>query len=184
MGGMIAQLVGARHPQRVLSLASIMSNTGHRWRGMPGLRVYPIFLRRPTREREGAIEATVSTFRLIGSPGLVDEDELRRVAGVSYDRGYDPAGSARQLMAILTSGDRAKELAAITAPTVVIHGTKDRMVLPSGGRATARAIPGAQLLMIEGMGHDLPRSVWDRIVDAIAANAARADAPEPRAAAA
>jgi pimeloyl-ACP methyl ester carboxylesterase len=184
MGGMIAQLVAARHGERVLSLASIMSNTGHRWRGMPGLRVYPIFLRKPTLERDGAIEATVSTFRLIGSPGLFDEDELRRIAGLSYDRGYDPAGSARQLAAIVTSGDRSKDLAQITAPTVVIHGTKDRMVMPSGGRATARAIPGAQLQLIDGMGHDLPRALWDRIVDAIAANAARADAPDPRAAAA
>ncbi len=184
MGGMIAQLVAARHQEHVLSLASIMSNTGHRWRGTPGLRVYPIFLRRPTLERDGAIEATVSTFRLIGSPGLFDEDELRRIAGLSYDRGYDPAGSARQLAAIVTSGDRAPELARISAPTVVIHGTKDRMIMPSGGRATARAIPGAQLLMIEGMGHDLPRELWDRIAGAIAANAARANAPDQQTAAA
>ena len=184
MGGMIAQLVAARHGERVLSLASIMSNTGHRWRGMPGVRVYPIFFRKPTLERDGAIEATVSTFRLIGSPGLFDEDELRRIAGLSYDRGYDPAGSARQLAAIVTSGDRSKDLAQITAPTVVIHGTKDRMVMPSGGRATARSIPGAELQLIDGMGHDLPRGLWDRIVDAIAANAARADAPDPRPAAA
>jgi pimeloyl-ACP methyl ester carboxylesterase len=184
MGGMIAQLVAARHQDRTLSLASIMSNTGHRFRGMPGLRVYPIFFRRPTLERDGAIEAAVSTFRLIGSPGLFDEDELRRIVSLSYDRGYDPAGAARQLAAIVTSSDRAPELAHVTVPTVVIHGTKDRMVTPSGGRATARAIPGAQLVMIEGMGHDLPASLWDRIVGAIAANAARADAPEPRAAAA
>src|SRR6185503_5491696 len=136
MGGMIAQLVAARHQDRTLSLASIMSNTGHRFRGMPGLRVYPIFFRRPTLERDGAIEATVATFRLIGSPGLFDEDELRRIVSLSYDRGYDPAGSARQLAAIVTSGDRTPELARISAPTVVIHGTKDRMVMPSGGRAT------------------------------------------------
>ena len=107
MGGMIAQLVAARHPERVLSLASIMSNTGHRWRGMPGLRVYPIFFRRPARDRDGAIERPSRTFRLIGSPGLpFDEDELRRIAGLSYDRGYDPAGTARQLAAILAAGDR------------------------------------------------------------------------------
>jgi pimeloyl-ACP methyl ester carboxylesterase len=177
MGGMIAQTMAARHADRVLSLASIMSNTGHRWKGMPGLRVYPIFIRRPAPDREGAIESAVSVFRLIGSPGFpFDEQETRRAAALSYERGYDPAGSGRQLAAILAAGDRSSELRDITAPTVVIHGTKDRMVRPSGGRATASAIAGAQLVWIEGMGHDLPRAAWDRIVDAIAANAERADA--------
>jgi pimeloyl-ACP methyl ester carboxylesterase len=177
MGGMIAQTMAARHADRVRSLASIMSNTGHRWKGMPGLRVYPIFIRRPAPDREGAIESAVSVFRLIGSPGFpFDEQETRRAAALSYQRGYDPAGSGRQLAAILAAGDRSSELRDITAPTVVIHGTKDRMVRPSGGRATASAIAGAQLVWIEGMGHDLPHAAWDRIVDAIAANAERADA--------
>jgi pimeloyl-ACP methyl ester carboxylesterase len=185
MGGMIAQTMAARHPDRVLSLASIMSNTGHRWKGTPGLRVYPIFMRRPARGREAAIEATVATFRLIGSPGFpLDEDELRRTAQLSYERGYDPAGTGRQLAAILAAGDRTRELGSITAPTVVIHGTRDRMVRPSGGRATAAAIPGAQLVTIEGMGHDLPHGAWEQIVDAIAANAERADASARRASAA
>ena len=112
MGGMIAQTMAARHPDRVLSLASIMSNTGHRWKGTPGLRVYPMFLRRPADNREGAIEATISTFRLIGSPGFPrDEDELRRTAGLSYERGYDPAGTGRQLAAILAAGDRTRRCA-------------------------------------------------------------------------
>jgi pimeloyl-ACP methyl ester carboxylesterase len=177
MGGMIAQTMAAEHPDRVLSLASIMSNTGHRWRGTPGLRVYPIFLRRPASNREGAIESFVSVFKLIGSPGFpFDEDEIRRAAELSYERGYNPAGTGRQLAAILAAGDRTAELHRITAPTVVIHGTKDRMVRPSGGRETAAAIPGAQLVMIEGMGHDFPRAAWDRIIDAIVANTRRADA--------
>jgi pimeloyl-ACP methyl ester carboxylesterase len=176
-GGMIAQTMAARHPDRVLSLASIMSNTGHWWKGMPGLRVYPIFIRRGAPDREGAIESAVSVFRLIGSPGFpFDEQETRRAAALSYERGYDPAGSGRQLAAILAAGDRTSELRRITAPTVVIHGTKDRMVRPSGGRATAAAIAGSKLVWITGMGHDLPRATWDRIVDAIAANAERADA--------
>jgi pimeloyl-ACP methyl ester carboxylesterase len=176
MGGMIAQLMAARHPERVLSLASIMSNTGHWWKGMPGLRVYPIFIRRPASSREGAVESFVSTFKLIGSPDFpFDEDETRRAAELSYERGYNPAGTARQLAAILASGDRTPDLRRITAPTVVIHGTKDRMVRPSGGRATAAAIPGARLVMIDGMGHDFPRPAWDRIIDAIVANARRAD---------
>ena len=175
MGGMIAQTLAARHPGRVLSLASIMSNTGHRWRGMPGLRAYPIFLRKPARDQAAAIDSVIATFRLIGSPGFpVDEDELRAIAERSYARGFDPAGSGRQLAAIIAAGDRTAEVATITAPTVVIHGTKDVMVTPSGGKATARAIPGAQLVMIDGMGHDLPRDLWDRIIGLVAGNAARA----------
>jgi pimeloyl-ACP methyl ester carboxylesterase len=184
MGGMIAQTMAARHPDRVLSLASIMSNTGHRWKGMPGLRVYPIFLRRPARDREGAVESAVSVFRLIGSPGFpFDEEATRLAAALSYERGYDPAGASRQLAAILAAGDRTEQLRRIEAPTVVIHGTRDRMVRPSGGRATAAAIRGAQLVRIEGMGHDLPRGAWDRIVEAIAANARRADGAARRTAA-
>jgi pimeloyl-ACP methyl ester carboxylesterase len=185
MGGMIAQTMAARHPDRVLSLASIMSNTGHRWKGTPGLRIYPILLRRAQRDREGAIESAVGTFELIGSPGFpFDEDHVREMASQGYDRGYDPAGAARQLAAIVAAGDRRAELARITAPTVVIHGTRDRLVTPSGGRETARVIPGARLLMIDGMGHDLPRGAWDRIIDAIVENAARADATNRRTAAA
>jgi pimeloyl-ACP methyl ester carboxylesterase len=185
MGGMIAQTLAARHPDRVLSLASIMSNTGHLWRGTPGLRVYPIFLRRPAGNREGAIESTVSAFRLIGSPGFpFEEEELRKHAQVSFERGYNPAGALRQLAAILAAGDRTGELRRITAPTVVIHGTKDRMIRPSGGRATARAVPGARLVEIEGMGHDLPPGAWERIVDAITDNARRADTSSRRSAAA
>jgi pimeloyl-ACP methyl ester carboxylesterase len=185
MGGMIAQTMAARHPDRVLSLASIMSNTGHWWKGMPGLRVYPIFIRRPASNREGAVESFVSVFKLIGSPGFpFDEDEMRQAAGLSYDRGYNPAGTARQLAAILAAGDRSADLRKIIAPTVVIHGTKDRMVRPSGARATAAAIRGSKLVMIDGMGHDLPRGAWDRMIDAIVANARRAGAPDRSAAAA
>jgi pimeloyl-ACP methyl ester carboxylesterase len=181
MGGMIAQTMAARHPDRVLSLASIMSNTGHRWKGMPGLRVYPVFVRRPADNREGAIESTISTFRLIGSPGFpFEEEELRRMAQVSYERGHNPAGTARQLAAILAAGDRSRELRSITAPTVVIHGTRDRMIRPSGGRETAKAIPGARLVEIDGMGHDLPLGAWDRIIDAIVSNSRRADAASRR----
>jgi pimeloyl-ACP methyl ester carboxylesterase len=173
MGGMIAQTIAARHPERVLSLVSIMSNTGGRFRGQPALRTYPVFLRRSPADREGFIEHIVRLFRVIGSPGF-DEDELRQMLGRSHDRGYDPAGPGRQLAALLASGDRRAELRTITAPTLVIHGTADRLVAPSGGRATARAIPGARLLMIDGMGHDLPRRVWPQVLDAITDNAARA----------
>jgi pimeloyl-ACP methyl ester carboxylesterase len=175
MGGMIAQTMAARHPDRVRSLASLMSNTGHRWRGMPGLRAYPIFLRMPVTTKDAAIDSVVATFKLIGSPDFpFDEDELRTVAERSYARGYDPSGTGRQLAAIIAAGDRTAEVAKITAPTLVVHGTRDVMVTPSGGKATARAIKGARLVLIDGMGHDLPRDLWDGIAGLIEGNIARA----------
>ena len=124
------------------------------------------------------MEHAVRVFAKIGSPDFQrDDDDLRRIAGMSYDRGLNPAAGARQLAAIIHSGDRTPLLRTITAPTLVIHGSKDKMVPPSGGRATARAIPGARLLVIKGMGHDMPRAVWPQILDAIEHNAARAGEP-------
>ena len=178
MGGMIAQTMTARHPERVLSLASVMSNTGARWSGQPSPRLYHVLLKNPPRDRAAYMEHAVWVFSKIGSPGFErDEEDLRRVAGMSFDRGINPAGTARQLAAIIATGDRTPLLRTIAVPTVVVHGTRDRLVPPSGGRATARAIPGARLLMIEGMGHDLPRATWPRLLDAIEQNAARAGAP-------
>jgi pimeloyl-ACP methyl ester carboxylesterase len=178
MGGMIAQTIAFRHRERVLSLVSMMSNTGARWSGQPALRMYGVLLRRAPSDREGYIEHQVKAVARIGSPGFPrDEAELRDRAAMAWERGHDPAGAGRQLAAILASGDRTGDLARIRVPTLVIHGTKDRLVAPSGGRATAKAIPGARLLTIPGMGHDLPRETWPRIVEAIAENAARAGAP-------
>lgn len=175
MGGMIAQTMAARHPERVLSLASIMSNTGNRWKGQPHLKLYPLFLRRSPIDREAFIAHTAKVFAAIGSPDFDrDEDEIRTIAAESYDRGHDPAGGARQLGAIVATGDRSAEVRRITAPTVVIHGTKDLLVRPSGGRETARAIKGSKLVLIEGMGHDLPRGAWPQIIEAIVDNARRA----------
>jgi pimeloyl-ACP methyl ester carboxylesterase len=185
MGGMIAQTVAIRHPDRVTSLASIMSNTGGRWRGQPALRVYPTFVRPLPRDAEGYVEHAVQLFRLIGSPGFErDEAWLREVAARGYARGFNPAGSARQLAAIVAAPDRTPQLRQLRMPAVVIHGTADRMVHPSGGRATARAIPGARLVMIRGMGHDLPRDAWPQIIDAILDNAGRATEEATRSAAA
>jgi pimeloyl-ACP methyl ester carboxylesterase len=180
MGGMIAQTMAARNPERVLSLVSWMSNTGARWSGQPSPRLYPVLLKTPPRDRDNYLEHAVWVFTRIGSPGFPpDDDNLRRIAGLSYDRGVNAAGNLRQLAAIVASGDRTPLLRTITAPTLVIHGTKDKLVPPSGGRATARAIPGARLLTIEGMGHDLPRDAWPRILDAIEENAARTGEPAP-----
>jgi pimeloyl-ACP methyl ester carboxylesterase len=178
MGGMIAQTIAFRHPRRVLSLVSIMSNTGARWSGQPSLSMYRTLLTRAPREREAFIEHQMQVFAKTGSPGFPrDEADQRELAVSSFERGIDPAGSGRQLAAIIASGDRTAELRTIRAPTLVVHGEQDRLVAPSGGRATAKAIPGARLLTIEGMGHDLPRGAWPRIIDAIAENAARTREP-------
>jgi pimeloyl-ACP methyl ester carboxylesterase len=176
MGGMIAQTLAARHPQAVRSLVSIMSNTGSRRSGQPSLRVYPIFLRRPPRERAAFVAHLARLFGVIGSPGLPrDADDMHAIAMASYDRGHDPEGPGRQLAAIIASGNRTAELARIAAPTLVIHGTADPLISPSGGRATAQAIPGAELMMVEGMGHDLPRAAWPQLIDRIAGLALSAD---------
>jgi pimeloyl-ACP methyl ester carboxylesterase len=175
MGGMIAQTTAIGHPERVRSLVSIMSTTGNRRVGTPALKTYGILWGKPPRGREAAVERAVKTFTVIGSPGYpLDEEHLREVAGRSYDRGHSAAGVLRQLHAITASGDRTHALRGVAVPTAVIHGTRDPLVRPSGGRATARAIPGARLKLIEGMGHDLPRQLWPTFVEEIAANAARA----------
>jgi pimeloyl-ACP methyl ester carboxylesterase len=176
MGGMIAQTMAARRPERVLSLASMLSNTGALWSGQPSPRLYPVLLKAPPKDRDGYIDHAAWVFSKIGSPSL-PRDDLREMAGKSFDRGLNPAGSLRQLAAIVASGDRTPLLRTITAPTVVIHGTKDKLVPPSGGRATAKAIPGARLVMIDGMGHDLPRGAWPQMLDAMVENAARAGEP-------
>ena len=178
MGGMIAQMMAARHPARVRSLVSIMSTTGNRWKGQPALKTFPVLLAPPPKSREQAVERTVKVFKLVGSPGFErDEQELRELSGMSYDRGSSASGPGRQLAAIIASGDRTSALGRITAPTLVIHGTADKLVRPSGGRATAQAITGAKLMLIDGMGHDLPRGAWPRIIEGIAETAARADQP-------
>jgi pimeloyl-ACP methyl ester carboxylesterase len=184
MGGMIAQTLAATRPDRVLSLASIMATTGSRRVGQPAWRVMPIFLKQAPRDREAFIDHTELLFKTIGSSGIPRDDaELREVAGLMFDRGLDPAGTSRQLAAIIASGNRTPALRRITAPTVVIHGTADRLVRSSGGRATAKAIPGAKLVKVEGMGHDLPRGAWDQIIAAIVGNAQRAGFSRSRAAA-
>jgi pimeloyl-ACP methyl ester carboxylesterase len=173
MGGMIAQTLAATHPDRTSSLVSIMSNTGARLSGQPRIRAAKALLGVPPADRDGYVEQMVETFTLIGSPGFKRDDaELREFAQTAFDRGRNPAAGARQLAAIIASGDRASLLRRITAPTLVIHGSADPLVRPSGGRATAKAISGARLVEIPGMGHDLPRDAWPQIIDAIVDNAA------------
>ena len=177
-GGMIAQTVAIRHPERVLSLVSIMSTTGNRAVGQPHPEAIPALLTRPPADRDGFIDFVVGVWKVLGSPGFeVDEEALRAHAGASYDRGIFPDGTARQLVAIMASGDRTEALRGLDVPTTVVHGTDDILIDVSGGRATAAAIPGARLDLIEGMGHDMPPAVWPRLVDLIVENAERAGAP-------
>jgi pimeloyl-ACP methyl ester carboxylesterase len=178
LGGMIAQTMAIRYPDRVRSLASLMSTTGRRGVGRTSVRVFRHLLTRPPRTEQDAIERRVRVFATVGSTGFdQDLDELRRVTAAAFRR--DPVardGRRRQHRAVRAAGDRTQALRRVTAPSVVVHGTEDPMCHYSGGRATAEAIPGARLLLVRGMGHDLPRSAWPLLISAIAGNAARADA--------
>ncbi|UOY01380.1 alpha/beta fold hydrolase [Blastococcus sp. PRF04-17] len=175
MGGMIAQLVALRAPERVATLTSIMSTTGDPSVGSPNDAALGVLLAPPAGDRDAAIQRVVDTYRVIGSPGFeFDESALRDRAGLSFDRAYDPAGVARQLAAILTTPDRTPELRKIAVPTLVIHGAEDALVNVTGGRATAAAIPDCDLLVVDGMGHDLPRAVWPQLLDRMTALFARA----------
>src|SRR4051794_19735475 len=176
MGGMIAQTVAIRHPERTLSLVSIFSNTGGFLTGQPALTMYAVLLRPAPRERERFINHAVTMFEKIGGEGDQPGGQgLTAIATRSYDRGGDPAGPSRQLAAIVADRDRTPQLRRLNLPAAVIHATDDKLVQPSGGRATARAIPGARLVEIKGMGHGLPRGAWPVILDAIEDTARRAE---------
>jgi pimeloyl-ACP methyl ester carboxylesterase len=174
---MIAQTMAIRRPERVLSLGSMLSTTGDRRVGTPKLRVWSVLMRRAPRNRDAYIEYFVRVFRMIGSPAYPsDEERSRELAAATYDRCHYPAGTARQLGAILASGSRTAGLRELDLPAVVIHGENDPLVPLRAGVATARAIPGAELITIPGMGHDMPEPLWPTFVDAIAKNADRAAA--------
>jgi pimeloyl-ACP methyl ester carboxylesterase len=180
---MVAQLLVIRHPDRVLSLASLMSTTGRRGQGRTSVRVWRHLLSRPPRTEEEAIERRVRVFATVGSRGFEqDVEELRRVTALAMQRDPDArAGRRRQHRAVRRAGDRTEALRRITAPTVVIHGTDDRMCHPSGGHATASAVPSADLVLIPGMGHDLPPGAWTQLIDAIVRNARRPQTPDDNA---
>jgi pimeloyl-ACP methyl ester carboxylesterase len=175
MGGMITQALVINHGERFLSACSIMSTTGDRAVGAPTGEAITALLRPVATTREEAIEASVEGSKVIGSPKYsTDEALLRQRAGAAFDRCYCPEGTARQLAAILASPDRTEGLRGVHMPFLVIHGQDDPLVTVSGGEATAAAVPGAKLLVIPGMGHDLPEALWGEILEAIATNAALA----------
>jgi pimeloyl-ACP methyl ester carboxylesterase len=176
MGGMITQAMVIHHPERFLTACSIMSTTGDRVNGMPTGEAMSALLRPPARSRDEAIAASVEGSKVIGSPAYpTPEDEVRQRAGAAYDRAFTPEGTARQLAAILVSPDRTEGLHGVDLPFLVIHGAADPLVQPSGGDATAAAVPGAKLIAIAGMGHDLPDALWPEVVEAIVANTQLAD---------
>jgi pimeloyl-ACP methyl ester carboxylesterase len=168
MGGFIAQLIAINHPGRALSLTSIMS--GPSWR--EGVRATPegaaLLLAKPPSTREESIEMGIAGRRaLLGSLDPFDETYERSKVVRAIDRAYYPVGSARQLVAILASEDRLERLKGVRVPTLVIHGTDDILVPIENGRLVAAAVPGARLLELQGMGHDIPKRVWPEVLDAI-----------------
>lgn len=177
MGGMIAQLVAARHPERVSSLTSIMSTSGNPRVSMPRFDALKALLGRPQKpdDFDSVVAHLVRLFRVIGSPAYpMPETEMRARIARSVERAYNPPGVARQLLAILADGDRSKRLRAISAPSLVIHGGADPLVPLAGGRDTAKNIAGARLVVIEGMGHDLPNQLLDRLAGEIATHCSAA----------
>ncbi len=166
MGGMVVQTLAIRHPHRLRSLTTVMATTGADGVGQPTDAALATLISPPALTREDYIASSVESSTVIGSTDFpIDHDHIRRRAGQSWDRGHDPGASVRQVAAILASGDRTPSLSQVRIPTLVVHGTADPLVNVSGGWATAAAIQGAELLEVEGMGHDLPREVWPRFLD-------------------
>lgn len=168
MGGMIAQQLAIDHPGRVATLTSIMSTTGDPTVGAPDPELLPLLTDARPTEREASIDHGVAVMEATFSPDHWDPIRARARAIREVDLGINPMGATRQLLAILASGSRSDALTNLRLPALVVHGAQDRLVHPSGGEATAAAIPGAHLLLIEDMAHDLPVAHWDRILDAVA----------------
>jgi pimeloyl-ACP methyl ester carboxylesterase len=174
MGGMIAQLMAIHFPERVKTLTSIMSTTGERGFRAPKPEVWAAMTAPPPLTVEAFIEANVRIAELLrGYADAGEEADARARATRAAARGLNPAGGVRQVAAIMASGSRKEALARVKAPTLVIHGADDPLIPVEAGEATARAIPGAELLKLERMGHTLPRALWPTIVEAIAAHAGR-----------
>ena len=178
MGGMIAQTMAIGRPARVRSLTSIMSTVGRRTVGWQHPALLPMLIARRTPGREAYVASSAKTWALIGSPGFAaDEEKGRARAEETFDRGVSASGVMRQMLAVLHQPDRSHDLSAVRVPAAVVHGAADKMVHVSGGRATARAIPGAELLVIDGMGHDMPSELFETLTDIIRRTADRAARP-------
>ena len=181
LGGMIGQVLAIEHPNRVRSLTSIMSTTGDSNVGQSTAEAFAHLTQPAARTRAEVLDRRVQSQGVTGSPDYpTSEAELRDRAGQAFDRNFDPVGGARQLAAALASPDRTTDLADVRVPTLVIHGADDPLIQVSGGHATAAALPDAELLVIDGMGHDLPRQLWPQVIERISAHIARAEGrPDP-----
>jgi pimeloyl-ACP methyl ester carboxylesterase len=173
MGGMIAQTIAIEHPDRVLTLTSIMSTTGDPDVGTPSPEATAVLMRPRLTERDAVIAQRVDAGRVVGSPDHFDEERAAARAAAAFDRGYNPEAIGQQLLAVIGSGSRTEQLRSLDVPTLVIHGELDPLVNVSGGTRTAEAIPGAELLLIPDMGHDLPPVHWPQVIEAITQLAAR-----------
>ena len=172
MGGMIAQELAISFPQRVRSLTSIMSTTGNPKVPPPTREAAAMLMAPPPATKQEFLERFAQTWKILRVGSFPEDEALDRSrAERTYERGLNPAGVGRQLRAILASGSRKERLRSVKAPTLVIHGTVDPLVRPEGGKDTAASIPGARLLMVEGMGHALPIPMWPQIIAAIADHA-------------
>lgn len=173
MGGMIVQRMALDHPGRVLSMTSIMSTTGSSSVGQATPEAAKVLVAAPPQDREGYIEHTIASRKVTGGSHHSD-DYWRAQAGKMYDRMFYPPGSAFQIAAVASDGDRTEALGSLSVPTLVIHGRLDPLIQLSGGEATAAAIPGAELLVIDEMGHDLPKEIWSEVCEAMLAVSGRA----------
>jgi pimeloyl-ACP methyl ester carboxylesterase len=174
MGGMIVQRLSIDHPDRLLSMTSVMSTTGDPDVGQPTPEAMAALTTPAPADREGAIAQYIANNRVYGSPAQFDEARLRANAAAAYDRAHYPEGVRRQFLAVGTDGSRTAALRSVTVPALVLHGDCDRLIDISGGRRTAEAIPGARFVALEGMGHDYPPFYWGRIVSEVATHAASA----------
>jgi pimeloyl-ACP methyl ester carboxylesterase len=170
LGGAIAQTMAIEHPGRVISLTSMMSSTGDMAVGQCHPATFKaVFGGPPALTREEVIARALDVAEVVGSPDFPsDAAAVAETAGLAYDRDHDLAAVARQAVASVASGDRGAQLRDLDLPTLVLHGLADTLCDPSGGRATAAAIPGAELVLVEGMGHNIPAGLWDRMADLIA----------------
>jgi pimeloyl-ACP methyl ester carboxylesterase len=171
MGGMIVQTVAIEHPERLLSMTSVMSRTGEPGHGESTPRAFELLTEPPATDRESYVAKHIEGLREWGSPEFADEARWREDAEAAFDRCFDPAGTTRQFLAVRASGSRDEKLREVRVKTLVIHGDKDTLIPPDGGRRTAELIPGARFALIEGMGHDYPPELWDRWVDLVATHA-------------